>query len=50
VAIALEKVESNSVPELKSAISNLEKICHPNDSIITVLKVRLASMVALQDD
>ena len=50
VAIALEKVESNSVPELKLAISNLEKICHPNDSIITVLKARLASMVALQDD
>ncbi|TQP41878.1 AAA family ATPase [Vibrio cholerae] len=50
VAMALEKVESNSVPELRLAISNLEKICHPNDSIITVLKARLASMVALQDD
>jgi len=50
VAIALLKTEEGSAQGLRDAISNLVEVCHPSDSIVTVLKARLASMVALQDD
>jgi len=50
IAIALVKIEESSIQGLRNAISNLVEVCHPGDSIVTVLKARLASMVALQDD
>lgn len=50
VAIALLKIEEASIQGLRDAISNLVEVCHPSDSIVTVLRSRLASMVALQDD
>jgi AAA15 family ATPase/GTPase len=50
VSIALLRIEEASIEGLKGAISNLVEVCHPSDSIVTVLKARLASMVALQHD
>lgn len=50
IAIALVKIEESSIQGLRNAISSLVDVCHPSDSIVTVLKARLASMVALQDD
>lgn len=50
VSIALLRIEEGSIEGLKGAISNLVEVCHPSDSIVTVLKARLASMVALQND
>lgn len=50
VAIALHQIEESSIQGLNDAISNLTEVCHPSDSIVTVLKARLASMVALQND
>lgn len=47
---AFEWIEQRSIPGLENTIKSLEKICHPSDTIVTVLKTRLASMVALQDD
>lgn len=50
VAIALHQVGESSIQGVTDAISNLVEICHPSDSIVTVLRARLASMVALQND
>ncbi|MCS6160630.1 AAA family ATPase [Shewanella baltica] len=50
VSIALLQIEEASIQGLRDAISNLVEVCHPSDSIVTVLKARLASMVALQND
>lgn len=50
VAIALHQVEERSINGLTEAISNLVGICHPSDPIVTVLRARLASMVALKND
>ena len=50
VAIALHQIEESSIQGLNDAISDLTEVCHPSDSIVTVLKARLASMVALQND
>ena len=50
VAIALHQIGESSIQGVKDAISNLVEVCHPSDSIVTVLKARLASMVALQND
>ena len=50
IAIALVEIEKSSIQGLRNAISNLVEVCHPSDSIVTVLKARLASMLALQDD
>lgn len=46
VSEALTQSEARSLEGLLSAISALEKICHPNDTIITVLKAKYASLVA----
>lgn len=48
VANALEQVDKKSVEGLKAAISELSKVCHPSDSIVTVLNARLASLMAVQ--
>lgn len=50
VAIALHQVGESSIQGVTDAISNLVEVCHPSDPIVTVLKARLASMVALQND
>lgn len=50
VAIALHQVGESSIQGVTDAISNLVAVCHPSDSIVTVLKARLAAMVALQND
>ena len=47
---AFEWIEQRSILGLENTIESLEQICHPSDTIVTVLKTRLASMVALQDD
>lgn len=50
VSEALSKVEQNSSQGLRVAIQDLSRICHPGDTIVTVLNARLASMVALEND
>ncbi|MFQ2471510.1 AAA family ATPase [Aeromonas caviae] len=50
VAAALQQINEKSVQGLKNSIAKLAEVCHPSDSIVTVLKARLASMVALQND
>lgn len=50
VAIALHQIGESSIQGVTDAISDLVEVCHPSDSIVTVLKARLASMVALQND
>lgn len=48
ISYAFDIVESGSVDKLKQAITNLAEIAHPSDSILTVLKAKYASMVAIQ--
>ncbi|MEV9615861.1 AAA family ATPase [Aliarcobacter butzleri] len=43
---AFEKIENKQINEFKEIVDELELICHPNDSIITVFKTKLASMEA----
>nr|WP_175802206.1 AAA family ATPase [Burkholderia anthina] len=50
VAAALHCVEGRDVGGLKIAIENLSAACHPNDTILVVLKARLASLEALAND
>jgi len=50
VAEALKCVELKDVGGLKAAIENLSAACHPNDTILVVMKARLASLEALADD
>lgn len=47
---AYENIEAGSVVDLEKTIRDLQLVAHPSDSIVTVLKVRLASMVAIQND
>ncbi|WP_334597258.1 AAA family ATPase [Pseudomonas alvandae] len=50
ISIALTEAENGNLPGLETAIENLEAISHPSDTIVTVLKVKQASLVALKDD
>jgi len=50
VSAALVQAENKSIPGLEKAIKKLEVVSHPSDTIITVLKAKLASLVALKDD
>lgn len=50
VSAALTEAESGNVKRLESAIKRLELVSHPSDTIVTVLKAKLASLVALRDD
>ena len=50
VNIALEAVEKKSTAQLKIAINTLSSVTHPSDTIVTVLKARLSSMVAIEND
>ncbi len=47
---AFEEIEKGSLEGLKNAIDKLSTICHPNDSVLTVLNVRLATMMAVSND
>lgn len=50
VSAALVQAENKSISGLEKAIKKLEVVSHPSDTIITVLKAKLASLVALKDD
>lgn len=50
VSNAFDKIEENSIEGLEEAISNLSLVCHPNDTIVTILNARLASMMATSND
>lgn len=50
IRLAFDAVESKSTNDLSAAINTLELVAHPSDTIITVLKARLASMVAIEND
>lgn len=50
ISEALRQVEEKSLEGLKVAIDRLSEIAHPNDSILTVLNARYASMVAVSND
>lgn len=47
---AFLQIERRSITGLESTINALQSICHPSDTIVTVLNARLASMVALKND
>lgn len=50
VAAALHCIEERDIDGLKIAIENLSAACHPNDTILVVMKARLASLEALAND
>lgn len=50
IGIAIAKAEQRNLVELEASIGALERVAHPSDTIVTVLKAKLASLVALKDD
>ncbi|WP_049536252.1 AAA family ATPase [Vibrio harveyi] len=50
ISSAFDKIEEGNIQEFRVAIDTLAEIAHPNDSILTVLNAKYASMVALSDD
>ena len=44
VNIALEYLNTQDVENLTESIMNLEKVAHPSDDIVTVLKMKLAGL------
>lgn len=50
ISSAFGKMEEGNIQEFRVAIDTLAEIAHPNDSILTVLNAKYASMVALSDD
>jgi len=50
ISKAFVEIENRSVEGLKTAITKFSTICHPNDSVLTVLNLRLASMMAVSND
>jgi energy-coupling factor transporter ATP-binding protein EcfA2 len=47
ISEALIQSEAQSLEGLHRAIVELEKICHPSDTIVTVLKAKYAALVAI---
>ena len=47
---ALDEIEKQDLNGLRNAIDEFSVIAHPNDSILAVLKIRYASLVAISDD
>lgn len=47
---AMAQAEARSVIGLSKAIEDLEVVCHPSDAIVTVLKSRLAALMATEND
>lgn len=50
VTIALSCIDKNDVQGLRIAIENLSNACHPDDTILVVLRARLATLEALSND
>lgn len=50
ISNAFKSIESGSVQDLSEVIIELELVSHPSDTIVTVLKARLAAMVAIDHD
>lgn len=50
ISQAFDSFKSDSEPKVMEAIEKLSKVAHPSDSIITVLKLKYASMIARSDD
>jgi energy-coupling factor transporter ATP-binding protein EcfA2 len=50
VSDALKQIEKKDISELKNCIKRLSLACHPNDTILIILKTRLASLEALSND
>lgn len=45
-----DDIDKNDLDALKESFAQLEAICHPGDSILVVLKARIAGMEAKKDD
>ena len=41
---AIDSVKQNNIEDLKESIRELEKISHPSNTIIPVLKIKLAQL------
>jgi hypothetical protein len=50
VEAALAQAEKGDLVGLSGAIVDLELVSHPSDTIVTVLKAKYASLLALKDD
>lgn len=50
ISRAFDQIEQRSIEGLEREITNLEAVCHPNDTIVMVLRARLAGMVANSND
>lgn len=50
ISKAFIEIENKSLEGLKQAIKNLKALCHPNDPVLTVLNVKLASMLTISND
>lgn len=44
VSEAMENIEEKNISKLKEIIQNLEKVSHPSDTIVSVLKIKLAEL------
>jgi hypothetical protein len=50
VAAAMKAFETKDIAALKEAITNLEKVSHPDNTIVTVLRTKLASLELAKND
>ncbi|MBC3948220.1 AAA family ATPase [Pseudomonas folii] len=50
IGAAISRAEERDLGGLEEAIASLERVAHPSDTIVIVLKAKLASLVALKDD
>lgn len=50
VHICFDNIENNDIDALQKSFEQLEAICHPSDSVLIVLKARMAGMEAREDD
>jgi energy-coupling factor transporter ATP-binding protein EcfA2 len=50
VNVAMQACETKDIAALKEAITNLAKVSHPDNTIVTVLQTKLASLELTKDD
>lgn len=50
ISEAFDKIEKGSIDGLKQSIDKLSNVAHPSDSILTVLRIKHASMLATSND
>ena len=50
VDAAMKAFETKDIAALKVAIDNLEKVSHPDNTIVTVLRTKLASLELIKND